>query len=91
MTKETFLDAVRRRFLEDIREAYLECAHGPGKPIDEVRLTRILGKLKNFAKKAGLTPDEFEELTMICLPGVLSNVIAFERPERPVIRPRRAA
>lgn len=90
MTKETFLDTVRHRFLEDIREAYLECAHGPERPIELARLTRLLGKLQNFAKKAGLTPTEFEELTMICLPGVLP-VAAMAAIERPMIRPRRAA
>lgn len=77
MNRESFLDTIRSRYLEDIRQAYLECEHGPGKPIDYVKLGKILAQLMTSAKKAGLTKAEFDELVGVTLPGFNGNVAAF--------------
>ncbi len=69
MTKESFLETIRSRYIEDIREAYLECEHGPGKPVDYEKLGRLLAKLMGHARRAGISQHEFEELTMVTLPG----------------------
>lgn len=70
MNRETFLDTIRSRYLEDIREAYLECEHGAEKPIDYVKLGKILARLMEHAIASGLTAAEFEELTMVTMPGL---------------------
>jgi len=69
-SRESFIEILNSRFCEDIREAYLECEHGPGKPIDYIKLGQILARLLETAKAAGLSAAEFQELMMASLPGL---------------------
>jgi hypothetical protein len=76
MSRENFLDILKTRYVEDIREAYLECEHGADRPIDSAKLDRLLLRLMLQAMKAGLTRDEFEELAMASLPGIPVHLAA---------------
>ena len=67
MNRESFLETVKKQYVEEIHEAFLECEHQEG-GVDFPRLSALLGKLMNHAKAQGLTDVEFEELVHTTLP-----------------------
>jgi hypothetical protein len=74
MDKETFLDAIRQQYVDDIHEAYLECDHGGDHMIDMATLNKKLRTLMANAKVDGLSAAEFEELAKATLPDVAGKI-----------------
>lgn len=68
MNRESFLEAIRKQFTDEIHSVYLQCEHG--KDVDYPQLTHLLSKLRDAAKREGLTYAEFEDLVKSELPGV---------------------
>jgi len=60
MDKEGFLDTIRKQYIDEIREAYLECAHG--KNVDYIELNQALTRLMKSAKAEGLAAKDFMDL-----------------------------
>lgn len=75
MNKESFLEAVKTQYAEEIREAYLECEHEES--IDFTSLTEKLKKLLASAKAEGLTIKDFEDLVASNLPDTTAGRIDF--------------
>ena len=76
MNRESFLDAIRQQYTDEIREAYLECEHGYAPyRVDVPELNRRLDKLMANAKVEGLAEVEFEELARATLPDVAEQIV----------------
>ena len=72
MNRESFLEAVKTHYSEEIHAALLECEHG--KDIDFSRLTHLLSKLRDAAKCEGLPHPDFDDLVKSALPGVWEHL-----------------
>lgn len=70
MDRESFIEVLRKQYSEEITEAYHECEHGAGRPIDYPKLNKLLAKLMRNAKVEGLSAKDFEELVVTTLPGI---------------------
>ena len=72
MNRESFLEAIKTHYTEEIHAAFVECEHG--KDVDFSRLTHLLSKLRDAAKGEGLAHTDFEDLVKSVLPGVWDNL-----------------
>lgn len=68
MNRESFLETVKQHVTEELHAVYVECEHG--EDVDYTRLTHLLSKLRDAAKREGLAYAEFEDLVKGELPGV---------------------
>jgi hypothetical protein len=66
MDRESFLEAVRKQFVDDIHEVYLECEKHEG--IDLPRLNRMLKKLMSGARAQGIAERDFIDLVRTTIP-----------------------
>jgi hypothetical protein len=72
MNRESFLEAVKKHYSEEVHSAFVQCEHG--KDIDYSRLTHLISKLRDAAKCEGLPHTDFEDLVKSALPGVWENL-----------------
>ena len=74
MNRESFLDAVKQQYSEEINEAYIECGHAEGSSLDMPELNKRLSKLMANAKVEGLSEPDFLELVRSILGDVADKV-----------------
>jgi hypothetical protein len=82
MDKEAFIESVKSQFVDEIKEAFLECEHHGGQEIDHFQLNRRLKSLMSGAKKAGIPHKEFHQLVQIVLPHVVDKLAFNESGKR---------
>jgi hypothetical protein len=75
MNKESFLDALKQQFTDEIHEAYIECEHGTEGKVDLPSLNLRIQKLMAHAQIEGLSPIEFQQLVRATLPGVADKIV----------------
>ncbi len=68
MNRESFLDTLRQQYSDEIRGAFLECAHERGEQVDFQKLDEMLTKLMQNASVDGLPEQEFVELVQSTIP-----------------------
>jgi hypothetical protein len=66
MDRESFLEAVRKQFADDIHEVYLECGKREG--VDLPRLNGMLRKLMSGARAQGIAERDFIDLVRTTIP-----------------------
>ncbi len=74
MDRESFLEAVRKQFADDIHEIYLECEHRGGQGIDLPRLNTLLRKLMTGARAQGIGERDFIDLVRTTLPDHWNDI-----------------
>lgn len=74
MDRDSFIEALREQYAEEIYEAYLECEHDNGKVVDYRQLNQALNKMMRTAKVDGLPEVEFKDLVSSELPQVMDKI-----------------
>lgn len=67
MTREDFLEVIRKQYSERIHEAYIECEDSTGKLAYDKLQQKLTSLLKN-ARVEGLTTKDFYDLVESALP-----------------------
>ncbi len=82
MTRESFLETIRRHYTDEIQDAYQHCEHGGGKVIDYPELDKRLGNLMANARLEGLPEADFESLVNATLPHIVERLDFYDRSRR---------
>lgn len=75
MNKDSFLETLKRRYDEQIREAYVECEHEG--EIDTLSLHSKLKALRKEALAEGLPVKDFEDLMKSGLSDTIRTRLGF--------------
>jgi hypothetical protein len=79
MNRESFLEAVKEQYADEIHEAYLECEHG--EKLDLPKLESMLARLMAAASHEGISASDFKELVRTTLPDHADELELLAEPK----------
>jgi hypothetical protein len=81
MDRESFLEAVRKHFANDIQEIYRDCENHSDRGFDLARMNRLFRSLWKGARAQGIGEKDFLELIRTTIPDHWQEVDLSARSE----------